>query len=460
MGKFAKALGKYAHERQAVRLPKLTRADRVALISYNRETGHILSTHTDRGNLSMEAFNNNGTLQRLLDHKLIFPDGKLTPKGLAESERLKKLMQARQPAVDTDIKTGQKISDNIVTDDAIIELDQEVEPVEPSSGDDSSASKEASLIRRPAAVKPKPASQPEIKEATEIPAPSVEEILIERDKQEITSGEDNSVTALPDLPGKPVDRKVDDNRSSTVVPGDPLDTTAYDQNLVSLLDPQSFEAEQFKMLRTSILFPVLGEAPKSILVTSPLPGEGKSFVSANLAVSIAMNINKYVLLVDCDLRKPDLHRIFGFGDVPGLSDYLAERRALDSLLLRTTVEKLTLLPGGPIPSNPSELMSSERMSAMLEEVKHRYHDRLIVIDSPPPSLAAETNFLAREVDGIILVVKHGKTPTEEVEDLIDKVGGKKILGAVINHLDKQVSRRYGYGKYGRYGTYGNRYGKR
>jgi Mrp family chromosome partitioning ATPase len=95
------------------------------------------------------------------------------------------------------------------------------------------------------------------------------------------------------------------------------------------------------------------------------------------------------------------------------------------------------------------------MSAMLEEVKHRYNDRLIVIDSPPPLLAAETSYLARQVDGIVLVVRYGKTPREDVEDLMDTVGSEKILGTVINYLDLHVSKRYGYGKYGKYGTYGN-----
>ena len=91
---------------------------------------------------------------------------------------------------------------------------------------------------------------------------------------------------------------------------------------------------------------------------------------------------------------------------------------------------------------------------MLEEVKHRYQDRLIVIDSPPPGLAAETSFLARQVDGILLVVKHGKTAREDVEDLMETVGSEKILGVVINYLNMPMSRRYGYGKYGKYGGYG------
>jgi len=134
-----------------------------------------------------------------------------------------------------------------------------------------------------------------------------------------------------------------------------------------------------------------------------------------------------------------------------LSEYLMGHNDLESLLLKTSVDKLTLLPGGSVPPNPSELMSTERMSELLEEVKLRYHDRLIVVDSPPPALAAETTFLARYVDGVILVVKQGKTPREEVEDLMNMMGSEKILGCVINQLDVQISRYYGRKKYSKYG---------
>ena len=135
MGKIANALGKYAQERKAARLPKLTRADRVALISYNRKTGHLLNPDTapgKPGNPSMEALKNRGTLQRLLAHKLIFPGGKLTAKGLAECERLKKRIQGRKPAVDNDINIKEKSVEDSDSDDVIIELKEKVEPVEPT----------------------------------------------------------------------------------------------------------------------------------------------------------------------------------------------------------------------------------------------------------------------------------------------------------------------------------------
>jgi capsular exopolysaccharide synthesis family protein len=233
-------------------------------------------------------------------------------------------------------------------------------------------------------------------------------------------------------------------------PAAPCNEAAIDRNLVALLDPNSFEAEQFKILRTNILYPLVGKPPRSILLTSTGPGEGKTFAAANLAISIALNINRYVLLIDADLRQPQLNVRFGFGAVPGLSNYLAEGTPLPSLLLRTRVDKLTLLPSGPSPANPSELISSERMASLLTEVTNRYPDRLIVIDAPPPALAAETGVLARQVDGIIVVVRYGSTRRGELSDLKASLGNEKIIGSVVNYIETPVSRYYGY-KYAGYG---------
>jgi len=223
-----------------------------------------------------------------------------------------------------------------------------------------------------------------------------------------------------------------------------------DPNLITFHQPQSVEAEQFRKLRSNILLPPGGnQPPKSILVTSATPGEGKSFISANLAVCIAQNIDDHVLLIDCDLRNPTIHSILGYDNVPGLSEYLTKGVSLSSLILKTAIDKLTILPGGAPPENPSELLSSEQMSLLIKEVGEKYKDRYILIDSPPANLTAETKAISKLVDGILFVVKYGSTSHKLVETLIKTAEKDKILGVVANRFDFQKTDYYHYAKYHR-----------
>jgi exopolysaccharide/PEP-CTERM locus tyrosine autokinase len=223
-----------------------------------------------------------------------------------------------------------------------------------------------------------------------------------------------------------------------------------DPSLVSLVDPDGFEADLFRLLRTRILFPQAGRPPRTILVTSALAEEGKSFVAANLAINMARHVDQHVLLVDCDLRKPSIHARFGLNGFKGLSEYLAAGEDLPELLLKSGVEKLTILPSGEPPQNPSELITSAKMAALIQEVKARYHDRYIIFDSPPPLMAPETSAIAKWVDGILLVVKYGATPMDLVEELLTHLDREKIIGAVINQFNVREFRRYSYSKYYRY----------
>jgi capsular exopolysaccharide synthesis family protein len=157
--------------------------------------------------------------------------------------------------------------------------------------------------------------------------------------------------------------------------------------------------------------------------------------------------------VDCDLRRPTIHKNFGFKNVPGLSDYLTNGRQLPDLLLNTRIDKLTILPAGKPPANPAELLSSEKMSALIDEVTHRYSDRLIIIDSPPPKITSESSFLARQVDGILIVIKYGKTRRKDVETLVAMMGKNKILGSIINHFSVELAGYFSYRKYSNYGQY-------
>lgn len=224
----------------------------------------------------------------------------------------------------------------------------------------------------------------------------------------------------------------------------------YKADLVVFRHPGSFIAEQFKMLRNQILYPASGTSPRAIMVTSAMPGDGKSFVSANLAVSIAENIDTHILLMDCDLRIPNVHHYFGLENGCGLSEYLSGDMELAECLMKPPIRKLTVLPAGDPPLNPAELLSSDKMKALLEEVKHKYDDRLVIIDTPPPNLTAETSVISRLVDGIILVVRYGSTPREMVSELIQQIGEEKIIGIVFNSFDMRSSLFSGYGKYGKY----------
>jgi capsular exopolysaccharide synthesis family protein len=225
--------------------------------------------------------------------------------------------------------------------------------------------------------------------------------------------------------------------------------------LVAISAPHSYEAEQFRVLRTNIMFPAEGRAtPRSILITSTHPNHGKSFVAANLAATIAQNIDRHVLLVDCDLRKPAINHFFGFSSgLPGLSDYLIKGKPLTQLLVRTGTPRLSILPGGLPPPNPSELLSSNRMAALMQELLNRYDDRYIIIDSPPPQVAAESTALAKFVEGIVLVIRIGHTQKEASALVVDKLGKEKIIGVVANGLTRRAVGYFGSGKYDQYAQY-------
>lgn len=258
-------------------------------------------------------------------------------------------------------------------------------------------------------------------------------------------------TAAPAAKPRPLKKELNVVAPRVETPPAAQKTHVIDSTLVTYHDPSSVEAEIFKILRTNILFPKVGKPPQSIMVTSAIPADGKSFVAANLAISIAQGIEEHVLLMDCDMRRSSIHKRFGFGHrVPGLSDYLSNKVPLESLLKKTDVDKLTILPGGPPPRNPSELLSSQAMQDLLKETTSRYKDRFIIVDSPPPQLTAETAALANYIDGIIIVVRHGKTPREMVKELIENMGKEKVLGVVMNGYRVPVTERYGYGKYNRY----------
>jgi exopolysaccharide/PEP-CTERM locus tyrosine autokinase len=219
----------------------------------------------------------------------------------------------------------------------------------------------------------------------------------------------------------------------------------FNSKLVTYSAPDSIDAEYFKVLRAQILFPKKGERSRTIMITSALPGEGKTFVASNLAVSIALGVNENVLLIDCDFRRPSLHNMFGYSNSEGLHEYLIGKRRLNDLLIRSKIQKLSLLTAGSESSKPSELLSSTVMKEFLEWVKGRNQNRYIIIDSPPCQVTSETGVLGNYVDGIIFVVMAQRSPREMIQRNIEYLGKEKILGIVFNgysHGDKFYHKYY------------------
>ena len=215
-------------------------------------------------------------------------------------------------------------------------------------------------------------------------------------------------------------------------------------DLLTVSQPSSVIAETFKVIRTLLFMKLKEKGMKTVLVTSSLPLEGKSFVAANLAVSVALDFDKHVLLVDADVKRPTLNEIFKTESKLGLTDYLMNgHHDLVDLIQTEILAKLSFIPAGSFHDNSSELLASQKMKQLMKEVKDRYDDRYIIFDSPPAQIS-ETLALANIVDGVLLVVKAGDTAKKLVKKTVAVLGRDKILGVVLNQCDVTPKAYYQY----------------
>ena len=218
--------------------------------------------------------------------------------------------------------------------------------------------------------------------------------------------------------------------------------TKRQNTLFTFYNPNSVISEHFKVIRTILLNMTTTNKVKTILVTSLFPHEGKSFISSNLAVSIAHSFDKHVLLIDADLKKPALQKIFAIKPDKGLTDFfLDQTRQLSSLIQKTEIPKLSIIASGSACGSSSELVSSDSMSHLIHELKHRYNDRYVIFDSAPVQMS-DTLSLASKVDGVIIVVKAGKTSKKLVKQAIQKLGQEKILGIILNYCKVDIKKNY------------------
>lgn len=210
-------------------------------------------------------------------------------------------------------------------------------------------------------------------------------------------------------------------------------------------NPKSIVVESYKTLRTNIQYSSFDKKYKVIAITSSEPGEGKSTACGNLAICLAQEKNK-VLLIDCDLRRPSLHKEFKISNLSGLSDVLLGKKYLDEIVHKHN-ENLDVLPSGKIPPNPSEMLSSKVMSKLLEELKKEYD--YVILDTPPVLLVTDAQILSTKVDGTILVIRAEKTKKQQINKAIGllKIVNGNLIGTILNDLYiKKKAYNYYYGE--------------
>jgi receptor protein-tyrosine kinase len=226
--------------------------------------------------------------------------------------------------------------------------------------------------------------------------------------------------------------------------------------------PRTTAIDQFRVIKRPLLDNATGKGASLvvngnlIMVTSSLPGEGKSFTAINLAMSLAMELNHTVLLVDADVARPSIMKKLGLEPAPGLLDLLLNKETeLSDVLLRTNIPKLTLLPTGRPHPRATELLTSTAMAVLLEDLAKRYQDRIIIFDSPPLLLTTEARVLATHMGQILMIVQAEKTLQSQVQHALSTIEACPVKLMVLNQARTRGLGAYGYGYGYGYGYSGN-----
>jgi protein-tyrosine kinase len=219
--------------------------------------------------------------------------------------------------------------------------------------------------------------------------------------------------------------------------------TLVTNRLISAV-PGHKHREAYRMLRTRVLQSMRNNGWTSVAVTGPATGCGKTLTAVNLAISLAAEVTHTVLLVDIDLRSPSVHRYFDYQPEKGLSDYLRGEVKLHEILFSPGIERLVVMPGKDIVPNSAEQLRSPRMVALVNEIKTRYPDRLVVFDLPPILAADDALSFAPYTDCVLMVAETGNTRKEDLQKAYDLLKGTPLVGTVLNRADSQAT-GYGYG---------------
>ena len=225
----------------------------------------------------------------------------------------------------------------------------------------------------------------------------------------------------------------------------------HQAGFVTPMAERSRMADQYRVIKRPLISNAMGKGAATInhanliMVTSALPGEGKTFSAINLAMSIAAELDNSVMLVDADVARPSLLRTFGLPVGPGLLDLLQGRAQMSDVLLRTNVDKLTLLPSGHPQARATEMLASDAMRQLLDDMAQRYADRIIIFDSPPLLLTTESRALAAHMGQIVVVVHAGKTLQREVQHALSTIEACPVKLMLLNQATEDTTGDYGYG---------------
>jgi protein-tyrosine kinase len=223
-----------------------------------------------------------------------------------------------------------------------------------------------------------------------------------------------------------------------------LDREVLERNRCVAMFPDSPYLTAYKILRTQIQKRIMEKDWNSLMITSAVPGEGKTLTAVNLAGSFALEFDKTVLLMDCDFQRQEVHKILGISSDKNLVDYLVDGVALKDLIIWPGIDRLTLISGHRTIQESTELLASPGMKLLVEEVKTRYQDRFVIFDVPPVLAGADAIAFAMYADCVIMVVEMGRTSMQDVERALELIPKEKFLGFVLNRDDFPGAGSYGY----------------
>jgi protein-tyrosine kinase len=206
-----------------------------------------------------------------------------------------------------------------------------------------------------------------------------------------------------------------------------------DQHRIIARQTRSPQADVFRMLRTKILHIMSQANYRTLAITSPNYGDGKTTIAMNLALSLALDVKQTVLLVDLDLRKPNLYSFMSKDPTVGLSNYLLNDTPLHECMVRPPIDRLNTLPAGPSLDHSSEILGSPKMAALARELKMRYPDRMVVYDMPPVLAQDDPIAFLPHVDAVLLVINDGVTRVDEVKQCLESLAKANVIGTVLNN---------------------------